>query len=444
MRTAANTTLSLALGATLVLSACSSDRKSEVLIGARVGLYDVLQDQTQPETPELEKTEIALPAAQSNTSWAQPWGSPNARIAHPALPEALGLAWSTDIGAGNSRKQRLSAAPVVSNDAIFTLDSAATVSAVSKSGTLLWSRSINPASDKADEASTGALSYAGGRLYVVSNFGRVITLDAATGEEIWTQDLDATSSAAPTYNDGLLYVIGGDDTAWALDAQTGRIRWQIGTSSSVANVMGAPSPAVSQDLAIFAFGNGDVQAVFRRGGLRRWNTTVVGERAGYALSTIGDITAPPVIDQGRIYVGNQSGRTAALDLHSGERLWTAKTGASGAIWPAGGSLFFVSDQNELKRLSARSGAEIWSVDLPKFTTTRRPRKRLSMHAHYGPLIAGGRVIIASSDGMLRQFDIESGAELASLDIPGGAATPMAVADGTLYLVNDKGQLLAFR
>jgi outer membrane protein assembly factor BamB len=444
MRIAANTTLSIALGAVLVLSACSSDRRSEVLIGNRVGLYDVLKDQSLPQEPPLEKTEISLPAAKTNVTWAQPWGSPSARIAHPALPQTLELAWSTDIGAGNSRKQRLSAAPVVSRDAIFTLDSAAKVTAVSKSGAVLWSRSINPASDRPDEASTGALSYAQGRLYVVSNFGRVIVLDASTGDEIWTQDLDATSSAPPTYNDGLLYVIGGDDTAWALDAKTGRIRWQIGTSSSVANVMGAPSPALSRDLAVFAFGNGDIQAVFRRGGLRRWSTTVVGERPGYALSKIGDITAPPVIDGARIYVGNQSGRTVALALESGERLWTAKIGAAGPIWPAGDSLFFVSDQNELKRLSAQSGAEIWSVDLPKFTTPRRPRKRLSMHAHYGPLIAGGRVIIASSDGMLRQFDVQSGAELTSIEMKSGAATPMAVADGTLYLVNDKGQLLAFR
>ncbi|MGB1006987.1 MAG: hypothetical protein ACPGVX_07405, partial [Thalassobaculaceae bacterium] len=36
-------------------------------------------------------------------------------------------------------------------------------------------------------------------------------------------------------------------------------------------------------------------------------------------------------------------------------------------------------------------------------------KRAAVYAHYGPVLAGGRLVVASSDGVLRFFTPESGA-----------------------------------
>jgi len=52
--------------------------------------------------------------------------------------------------------------------------------------------------------------------------------------------------------------------------------------------------------------------------------------------------------------------------------------------------------------------------------------------------------VASSDGALRQFDPANGALLAQSELPGGAASNPVVANGTLYVVTKRGQLLAFR
>ena len=68
----------------------------------------------------------------------------------------------------------------------------------------------------------------------------------------------------------------------------------------------------------------------------------------------------------------------------------------------------------------------------------------SIHAHYGPVLAGGRLHVASSDGMLRSFDPASGALVGQAQIPGGAATAPVVAGQTLYVVSRDGQLHAFR
>jgi outer membrane protein assembly factor BamB len=85
----------------------------------------------------------------------------------------------------------------------------------------------------------------------------------------------------------------------------------------------------------------------------------------------------------------------------------------GPVTVAGGSVFLVSDQNDLVRLDAATGATLWEVDLPLFVDPR-PRRREGIFAHYGPLLAGGRLIVASSDAQLRFFDPASGALTGSL------------------------------
>ena len=119
------------------------------------------------------------------------------------------------------------------------------------------------------------------------------------------------------------------------------------------------------------------------------------------------------------------------------------TCAAGPSWPAGDSVFAGTDRNELVRLSKEDGSRIWGVKLPNFVKDR-PRRRAAIFAHFGPIVAGGRVILASSDGYLRSFDPTDGRLVYTTEIPSGAATAPAFAGGTLYVVNARGQLLAYR
>ena len=72
------------------------------------------------------------------------------------------------------------------------------------------------------------------------------------------------------------------------------------------------------------------------------------------------------------------------------------------------------------------------------------RKQSKVWNHYGPVLAGNRLYIASSDGYLRVFDPNSGTLIGTAEIPGGAATAPAIAGQTLYVVSHDGQLMAFR
>lgn len=387
---------------------------------------------------------ISLPKQSANSEWTHRIGTPATRVAHPALANPLtGVQWSVNIGEGDSRKHRITADPVVAGGRVFVMDAKSRVSAVSLAGETLWSVDLTPARDGQNDAGGGGLAFGDGKLIVASGFGKLRALDPATGREIWEQDLDAPATGTPSVSRGLVYVVAGDNVAWALNSDTGRVVWQLDGASDVSNVSGGPAPAISDDLVVFAFGSGELQAAFRKGGLRRWDATVAGQRRGIAAGTVSDITGDPVIAGDTVFAGSHSGRIVALNKDSGMRLWTAKDGALGPVWPAGGSVFAVTDRNELVRLDAETGTRIWGTRLPFFVREDR-RRRVEIVAHYGPVIAGGRVLVASNDGLLRSFDPVSGALLGTTEIPGGATTNPVIAGGTLYLVSRRGVLHAIR
>ncbi|MCK0151160.1 PQQ-like beta-propeller repeat protein [Marivita sp. S6314] len=430
---------------TSILAGCT-DREI-ILPGERVGVREVLQDSetTGAETRENTTRSANLPAITNNASWAQSHVSPFARVSNAALSANLTPVWSTSIGQGDKRRARIITDPVVADGRIFTIDSAGRVSATSTSGAALWSYSLVPLRDDASDALAGGLAYNNGRLYVTSGFGTVSAVDAATGQEIWTQRLQTSATGAPTVFGGLVYVVAGDSTAWAIEEDDGRVRWQTDGLGDVGNVAGAAPPAVNDRHVVFAFGSGAVQGAFRQGGLNLWSADIVGARRGFAISLIDDITGYPVIDGQTAYAGNHSGRLVALNVNSGERLWTAQDGALNPVWPAGGSVYFVSDLNQLIRLDAADGTQIWSVDLPGYEPVRRPqRRRDSAFTNHGPILAGGRLIVASSDGLIRSFDPASGDLLSQTEIRGGATTRPVVAGGTLYVVSTAGVLHAYR
>lgn len=424
-----------------VLAACG-DREI-ILPGQREDLDAIFTDKAPEQAPAPKASAIRIPAATNNANWVQGSGTPATRTAHPALSGAPALVWSANIGAGDNRKARITANPVVASGRIFTLDSGAKVTATATNGATIWQRDLTPSRDRAGDATGGGIATANGLVFVSSGFGVLTALNAETGAVQWEQELGGTGSGAPTVVGDLVYLTSGDDSGWAVEAASGKVRWQMAGTPNVTNVLGAPAPAITDKFAIFAFGDGEIQAAFRNGGLQMWSSQVSGQRRFNAAAKVADITGEPVISGNTVYIGTHSGRLVALDTGNGDRIWTANMGAIGAVWPVDNALFLVSDDNKVVRLDAQTGAEVWSVDLPGFTTDR-PRKQKRTYQNLGPVLAGGKLYVASGDGLLRAFDPASGALIYSTEIPGGATTAPVVAGGTLYVVGSRGQLYAFR
>ncbi len=430
-----------ALLCSIVLAGCSD--REVILPGKREPILTSEPSTTDGAGALAAPKTFAMPTQKNNTTWPQGHASPSTQVVHAALSAEPKPLWALSVGTGDRARNRITADPIVAEGIVFTLDSLSVLTATSAVGRWLWSRDLTPTFERAGDADGGGIAYGGGVVFVSTGYGVLHALDPKSGSALWKQELKGSGNGRPSYFDGVVYLVSQDSVAWAIEAATGRIRWQLDHLSDVNNMSGSTGPAISEKLVVFGFGAGDLQAAFRGGGLTLWNATLAGGRSGRAVATIDDIATSPVISGSTVFAANTSGRIAAMRLDSGTRLWTAPFGARSPLWPAGGSLFFVNDLGQLMRLDATDGSKVWSVDLPGFVSLAQ-RKSKDVVTHHGPVLAGGRLLLASGDGLLRQFDPETGAERSAIRLGSGATANPIVADGILYILCRDGKLRAYR
>lgn len=394
--------------------------------------------------PQNRTAPFSAGPAQTNAEWSHRAGSATRSMPHLALSAQPQMIWAATIGSGAGKRNRLSAAPIVAAGRAFTIDSRNQLVATSTAnGGTLYSVNLAPAGENIDAANGGGMAYGDGRLYVTTGFGELLALDPASGGILWRQKFSAPVSGAPVVQGGTVYVTGRDAGAWAVNGANGTVKWAHTGVRQGTGLLGGTAPALNGSTVVVPYSSGQVVAIDRNKGEITWQGAVAGQRRGAAVAYLQEITGDPVVSGGKVYVGSSSGRTVAFNAANGQMLWDAKEGSMNAVWAAGGSVFLVSDQGRLVRLNAETGETIWSVPMGQYTRTPA-RKQLEVYGHYGPVLAGGRLVVVSSDGQMRFFSPESGASLGAIAMGDGAVAPPAVAGGTIYVLTSKGQLRAFR
>lgn len=412
---------------------------------AACGETDTILPGTREPVGQAQVVQVAkarglkLGAPKAQAEWPQRRGGATRSAGHGVLT-GLTPAFAVSIGASSDRRHRITADPVVAGGRVFAMDSQAQVSAHSTAGAPLWTRSLVPLLETQGQGGASGLATADGVVYATSGYGELSALDAATGEVLWVQDLGAPGGAAPTVAGGLVYVVGADNTAWAVAREDGRIAWTSTGVPAAQSVAGGAGVAVDRGVAVVPFRGGELRGVFARGGVTRWSNVVSGGVSGRAVAAVADFTGDPVISGGRVYAGSLAGQLAAVDLTSGESLWHAPIAPRGPVLVAGRALFVMTDQGALTRVDAGSGAVVWRTALPAVEDGRRGR----LIAHYGPVLASGRLLVVSSDGMVRSFDPATGAMTRTVELGGAAVSGPALAGGALYVVTSDGMLRAFR
>lgn len=428
----------------LVLGACAE--RELILPGERLHARAVISPDGLPEAgdPLPTTTALSLPPVRANADWTHKAGSAQHASGNQMLAgSGTQRVWSNTVGEPAGRRHRVTADPIVAGGLVFTLDSRARVTASAVSGGTAWSANLAPALETGDSASGGGLAYDAGRVFVTTGFGELVALDAGSGGVLWRQRVGAPIGGAPTVSGGTVYVTGRDAIGWAVRAEDGKVLWQVSGVADIAGWMGASAPAVDGGQVVFPFASGQLLAVDAASGEPRWQATVGGRRVGRAITVIRDMTGEPVIAGGQVIAGTSAGRLAAFDATTGMEAWSIRDGAMSPPLAVGNAVFVVNDESRLVRLDAANGGRVWAVPLPQFVDAR-VRRQDRVVAHYGPVLANGRLFVASSDGVLRVFDPASGALIGQGEIPGGAATAPAVAGGTLYITGRNGQLHAFR
>ncbi|MET0546537.1 MAG: PQQ-binding-like beta-propeller repeat protein [Caulobacterales bacterium] len=418
-------------------------KKKAATAEEKAGRISILtfEQKLAPDEAVASETFI-LPDPVDVTAWPQPGGPASNAPGAIAGDGDLSVAWKKGAGSGGARRERVTAPPVIADGKIFVLDAKYNVTALSESkGGSIWKRSLQPKKGKDKLSVGGGIAYGDGRIYVATGFGFIAALDAATGKEIWRSKEDAPFSGAPTYDSGKVYASGNDSEIFAMDAATGEELWTYQAIAEPARVLSASSAAVDGDLVVAPFPSGEIVGLNAGNGQRLWSDALT--RAGQltSLASINDIAGRPVISNGMIFAMSQSGLIAAIDERSGQRIWTRPLASIQTPLVVGEYVFAVSVDGEVVSMKRDTGAIRWVKQLTRYTNVKKKKGRI---VWAGPLMVGGQLVLASSEGKVNILDPGTGDVKKTLKIGNSVTVPPIAANQTVYLLNENADLIALR
>lgn len=446
MRLAGAAGLRLAvLAAALAAGGCElpswlGESEPPALPGERISVLS-LDQQLEPD-PRIADVSVQLPRPWTNVDWPQVGGHPTHAMYHLTLGDTLQQIWRRDIGAGSGRATRLLTQPVTRDGRLFAMDAESTVTALDvRGGAELWTTSLVPEEEE-EGAVGGGLATGGNRLFVSTPYGFVHALDPANGREIWNRRIGVPMRGAPTYADGRVFVVSYDNQVHALDAGTGQVAWQHAGIPEDAGLIGSSSPAVTGTTVIAALSSGEVLALRTDNGRVLWSDQLVRQGRLTPLAQLADIRGLPVIDRDRVFAVSHSGRMAAIDLSTGERIWDRDVASIETPWVAGEFVYLVTNTAEVVCLSRRDGRVRWVRPLQE---REDPDDRNSLPVIWsGPVLAGDRLIAVSSTAEAVAISPYTGEVLGRLELPDPVYVAPVVAGDTLYIVTDDAELIALR
>jgi outer membrane protein assembly factor BamB len=423
------------------LNACSTTDDKAPLPGERISVL-ALQKTLEVDNEILNAEGFVVPEPWKNEFWPQSGGYPNHAMQNLYLNgAALQAGWRTSIGEGSKKDLPLTAQPIIVDEKVITLDTKHRLRAFNvQTGKEIWTSKMKSENEK-DPVIGGGVSYSQGQLFITNGYNEVISANPADGSILWRARLPAPSRAAPTVLDGRLFVNTMDNRVVALDATDGSILWQFSGVSTQTALLGAPSPAANGQVVIPAFSSGEIFALRVENGGVAWNENLTSARRTAGLQGLTDIRGLPVIDKGLVFAISFGGLMTAIDERTGNRVWQREVGGAETPWVAGNHVFVISSDNQLVALGRDNGAIRWVTALPRYKNEEKRRNPISWT---GPVLAGGRLIVAGSHGRILEIIPQDGIIVRDWEAGDSFRIAPAVANGVLYLLDNNGTLRSFK
>jgi outer membrane protein assembly factor BamB len=384
---------------------------------------------------------VVLPPPVGNADWPQAGGNPSHAMGHLQVGDTLQTAWRADIGEGGGYRRKITAQPVVNGGQVFTMDSDATLTAYNvANGARLWRLDTQVKGDRSSNVG-GGIGVDGDVLYAGTGRAELLALEAGSGKIRWRKPVSTPVRSAPTIADGRVFVITLDNQLQAFAVDDGRRLWGFQATTPDTSVLGLPAPAYADGLVVGGFGSGDLVALRAATGSVAWSDNLGAARGRTSLTDLSSIHGLPVVADGRVYAGSLGGLVVSLDLRTGRRLWERDVASAATPWLAGDWLFLLDTNGQVAAITRAEGRVAWVSQLQQFEDEKKKEDPIYWK---GPVLAGDRLILGSSNAMAVAMSPYTGDILGQQKLPGAMSVEPCVAGGTVYVITDEANLIALR
>lgn len=428
------------------LSACggnifSSKPERPPLPGDRISVLDYEKDLRPEEGADVSGT-TDTGNQWRNDAWPQAGGNPDHAMNNLALSSgALQKAWKSSIGQGSRKNLPLTAQPVLVGKSIFALDTESMLSSFSTDdGKRRWRVDVGDP-DEDDTVISGGIATDGGTVYVTAGYDELVAVDAQKGDIKWRAKLSSPSRAAPTIAGGRVFVTTMSNSILALDPANGAVLWEFSGLGQSTGLVGAASPAATAEIVVPAFSSGEIYALRAGNGSVAWSDNLASAVRLGGAGALSDIRGLPVIDGNIVYAISYGGKIAAIDIMTGARVWHKDISGSKTPWVAGNRVYVISSDARIVSLDKGKGSAIWVSQLARY---KNKEKREGAILWAGPIMAGSRLLAFSTDGRVAEVDPAKGTLIREWRSGEDIKISPIVANGTLYILGDDGDLTAYR
>lgn len=359
--------------------------------------------------------------------------SPLPEVTSQFTPETV---WDKSVGDGVG-KYYSHLSPAWEGSSVYAADRNGLVKALdTDSGVEIWSVNLAEKtgflSANIPAMLSGGLTVSGEHVYVGTERGTLIALNANDGEIAWTANAGGEVLSRPEVSDGLVLVHTGNGLLQAFDTASGEQRWSLNLDTPSLSVRGESAPAVAMGAAFVGGDNGRVSAVMLGQGQIIWQQRISQTTGTTEISRLNDVDMTPVVADGRVYAIAYNGNLVAMDMRSGQILWKRDFGSVNELVLGGESLYVVDQDDNVYGLRAADGVTMWSQD-------KLLHRNLS-----APEIFNGYLVVGDGEGYLHWLDTSNGQFVAQnklnssgiLSRPSIAGDKLMVQarDGRLYLL----------
>ena len=359
--------------------------------------------------------------------------SPLPEVTSQFTPETV---WDKSVGDGFG-KYYSHLSPAWEGSSVYAADRNGLVKALdADSGVEIWSVNLAEKtgflSANIPAMLSGGLTVSGEHVYVGTERGTLIALNANDGEIAWTANAGGEVLSRPEVSDGLVLVHTGNGLLQAFDTASGEQRWSLNLDTPSLSVRGESAPAVAMGAAFVGGDNGRVSAVMLGQGQIIWQQRISQTTGTTEISRLNDVDMTPVVADGRVYAIAYNGNLVAMDMRSGQILWKRDFGSVNELVLDGESLYVVDQNDNIYGLRAADGVTMWSQD-------KLLHRNLS-----APELFNGYLVVGDGEGYLHWLDTSNGQFVAQnklnssgiLSRPSIAGDKLMVQarDGRLYLL----------
>jgi len=295
------------------------------------------------------------------------------------------------------------------------------------SGKLQWKVNIG---EVISAGVNGTSNINNSQVFIGTNNGNAISLNAKTGKVQWVERLSSEIQAISPSKNGRVAFRTIDGKLHGLSSSTGELIWQQSQNSPALTLHGASVPILVGPLVVAGFDNGKVAAYQLQSGEKAWEVTLAEARGTTELDRIIDVDGKLMSLGSALFGASLHGKIRAVDLTKGTSAWSNPFSTSTGVSVNAQGLYSSDDKGNVWRIDPQTGKPVWKMDdLKRYEPTL-------------PTLAGNSLlVIGDKKGNLHWVNTKTGSFVArNQGDPAGYSVEPEVNGRSAYAIGKSGVL----